>query len=101
MQSWKFGMTAAELETLQEKSVEVLELLKSNLPEKNGVTNAWKFEKAHSILHKVLELILFAARITNPYRLVYIMPDILLDIGSDIGYDFGPDLGHDVVHVTA
>ena len=38
MQSRKFGMTAAELETLQEKSVEVLELLKSNLPEKNGVT---------------------------------------------------------------
>jgi hypothetical protein len=39
--------------------VEVLELLKSNLPLKDGVTNAWKFEKAHSILHKVLELILF------------------------------------------
>ncbi len=43
----------------KEKSVEVLELLKSNLPLKDGVTNAWKFEKAHSILHKVLELILF------------------------------------------
>jgi hypothetical protein len=55
----KFGMTAAELERLQSKSVEVLELLKSNFPEKNGVTNAWKFEKAHSILHKVRELILF------------------------------------------
>ena len=59
MQSRKFGMTAAELERLQSKSVEVLELLKSNFPEKNGVTNAWKFEKAHSILHKVRELILF------------------------------------------
>lgn len=59
MQSRKFGLTAAELERLQEKSVEVLELFKSNLPEKNGVTNAWKFEKAHSILHKVRELILF------------------------------------------
>ena len=34
-------------------------MLKSNFPEKNGVTNAWKFEKAHSILHKVRELILF------------------------------------------
>jgi hypothetical protein len=53
MQSRKFGVTAAELERLQCKSVEVLELLKSNFPEKNGVTNAWKFEKAHSILHKV------------------------------------------------
>ena len=59
MQSRKFGMTAAELEQLQSKSVEVLDLLKANFPEKNGVTNAWKFEKAHSILHKVRELILF------------------------------------------
>jgi hypothetical protein len=60
MQSRKFGMTAAELEQLQSKSEEVLELLKSNFPEKNGVTNAaWKFEKTHSILHKVRELILF------------------------------------------
>ncbi len=32
---------------------------KSNLSEKDGVTNAWIFEKAHSILHKVRELILF------------------------------------------
>ncbi len=52
-------MTAAELVRLQEKSVELLELLKPELPEKNGVQNAWKFEKAHSILHKVRELILF------------------------------------------
>ena len=59
MQSRKFGMTAAELERLQCKSVEVLELLKSNFPEKNVVTNPWKFEKAYSILHKVRELILF------------------------------------------
>ena len=59
MQSRKFSMTAAELVRLQEKSVEVLDLLKANLPEKNGVKNAWKFEKAHSILHKVRELILF------------------------------------------
>ena len=34
-------------------------MLKANLPEKNGVINAWKFEKAHSTLHKVRELILF------------------------------------------
>ncbi len=61
MQSRKFGMTAAELEQLQFKSVEVLELLKANFPEKNDVTNTWKFEKEHSILHKVreLKLILF------------------------------------------
>ena len=33
--------------------------MKANLPEKSGVKNAWKFENAHSILHKVRELILF------------------------------------------
>ncbi len=31
----------------------LLELLKLNFPEKSGEVNAWKFEKAHSILHKV------------------------------------------------
>ena len=59
MQSRKFGMTAVQLELLQLKSIEVLESLKSTFPEKNGVANGWKFEKAHSILHKVRELILF------------------------------------------
>jgi len=59
MQSRKFGMTAVQLELLQQKSIEVLESFKSTFPEKNGVANGWKFEKAHSILHKVRELILF------------------------------------------
>jgi hypothetical protein len=59
MMSRKFGMTAAELVRLQEKSVELLESLKSELPEKTGVQNARKFEKVHSILHKVREPILF------------------------------------------
>ena len=40
-------------------SVSLLELLKLNLTEKSGEVNAWKFEKAHSILHKVRELTLF------------------------------------------
>jgi hypothetical protein len=44
---------------LQQKSVEVLEFFVSTFPTKNGVVNAWKFEKAHSILHKVCDLILF------------------------------------------
>ena len=52
-------MTAQTLEKLQVMSVSLLELLKTNLPEKSGEVNAWKFEKAHSILHKVRELILF------------------------------------------
>ena len=35
------------------------ELLKLNLPEKSGEVNTWKFKKAHSILHKVREFLLF------------------------------------------
>jgi hypothetical protein len=59
MQSGKFEMTAATLKKLQGMSVSFLELLKQNLPVKSGEAAAWKFEKAHSILHKVRELILF------------------------------------------
>jgi len=59
MQSRTFEMTADKLRKLQEQSVSLLELLKTNLPEKSGEASAWKFEKAHSILHKVRELILF------------------------------------------
>ena len=59
MQSRKFEMPAETLQKLQAMSVSLLELLKANLPVKSGEINAWKFEKAHSILHKVRELILF------------------------------------------
>jgi hypothetical protein len=59
MQSRKFEMTEATLKKLQGMSVSLLELLKQNLPVKSGEADAWKFEKAHSILHKVRELILF------------------------------------------
>ena len=45
MQSRKFGMTAAKLELLQQKSVEVMESFVCTFPEKNGVKNGWKFEK--------------------------------------------------------
>jgi hypothetical protein len=51
-------MTAIQLEPLQQKSIEVLESFKSNFPETNSVANGWKFEKAHSVLHKVRELVL-------------------------------------------
>ena len=55
----RFGLDACDLERLQTSSVELLELLKSNLPEKSGGATGWKFEKAHSILHKVREIIMF------------------------------------------
>ncbi len=52
-------MTAIQLERSQQKSIEVMESFTSTFPEKNGVGNGWKFEKAHSILHKARELIIF------------------------------------------
>jgi hypothetical protein len=58
MQSCKFSLAASELIRLQEKFVEVLDLSKANLPEKNGVKTAGEFEKGHSILHKVRKIIL-------------------------------------------
>jgi hypothetical protein len=39
---------------LHELTVELLELLKSNMPDKIGEISGWKIKKAHSILHKVL-----------------------------------------------
>jgi hypothetical protein len=39
MQSRKFGMTAIQLERLQQTSIEELESFKSTFPEKNGVAN--------------------------------------------------------------
>lgn len=53
MQSRKYGLTASGIGKLYKLSVELLETFKSNMPEKCGEANAWKFEKAHSILHKV------------------------------------------------
>ncbi len=48
-----------ELPGLQDKAVELLDLLKRNLPDKTGEKGKWNFEKAHSILHKVREIILW------------------------------------------
>jgi hypothetical protein len=55
----RFGLVASDLAKLQQNSVELLELLKSNLPERTGDVAGWNFEKAHSILHKVREILLF------------------------------------------
>ena len=59
IQQRRFGLVASELATLQRRSVELLELLKSNLPDRTGGAEGWNFEKAHSILHKVREILLF------------------------------------------
>jgi hypothetical protein len=63
---------------LQEKSVDVLELLKANLSEKNGVQNAWKFEKTHDIGSNI------------GY-------DIIQDIWSDFGCDIISGILSDII----
>ena len=49
----------ADLARLQEMAVELLDLLKRNLPDKCGEKGRWNFDKAHSLLHKVREIIMW------------------------------------------
>ncbi len=49
----------AELPDLQQKAVDLPDLLQRNLPDKTGEKAKWNFEKARSILHKVREIILW------------------------------------------
>ena len=53
MQSRRFGLTAPGLIKLRDLAVGLLEVVKTSMPDKSGEKNAWKFEKAHSLLHKV------------------------------------------------
>ena len=43
----------SELPEVHKAAVDLLEVLKKNLPDKSGEESGWNFEKAHSILHKV------------------------------------------------
>ncbi len=49
----------SELPELQQKAVDLLDLLQENLPGKTGEKGKWNFEKAHSILHKVSGIMLW------------------------------------------
>ena len=49
----------SELPEVQQAAVDLLESLKRYLPDKCGEASAWNFEKAHSILHKVREIVLW------------------------------------------
>ncbi len=49
----------ADLPALQQKAVDLLDLLKKNLPDKTGEKAGWNFQKAHNILHKVREIVLW------------------------------------------
>ena len=59
MKCRQFGMNADDLIELQGMAEELLNFCKTYLPEKSGQKRGWKFEKAHSILHKVREIIMF------------------------------------------
>ena len=59
MQQRNFGLTAVGLDKLHALSIELLELLKENMPYRTGGPEGWNFEKAHSILHKVRDILLF------------------------------------------
>ena len=50
---------ASQMPDVQQKAVDLLVLLQKNLPDKTGEKAKWNFEKAHSILHKVREIVLW------------------------------------------
>jgi hypothetical protein len=60
------GIAESELAELQQKAVDLLDLLKKNLPDKTGEKAKWNFEKAHSILHKVCEIVLWGHTLITP-----------------------------------
>ena len=58
----------SELPEVQKAAVDLLEVLKRNLPDKCGEESGWNFEKAHSILHKVSKIFCGATLTTQAAR---------------------------------
>ncbi len=58
MLSRKWNVSVSNLQELHRKSVSLLEMLKTRLPDQVGGAQGWNFEKAHSILHKVREIVM-------------------------------------------
>lgn len=52
-------ISESELSELHRKAVDLLDILQKNLPDKTGEKSAWNFEKAHSVLHKVREIVMW------------------------------------------
>ena len=59
MATRQVGISASELPELHQKAIDLLDLLQKDLPDKTGEKAKWNFEKAHSILHKVREIVLW------------------------------------------
>ena len=53
------GIPGSELHGLHQKAIDLPDILQKNLPDKTGEKAKWNFEKAHSILHKVREIVLW------------------------------------------
>ena len=59
MATCQSSIVESELPELQQKAVDLLDMLQEYLPDKTGEKGKWNFKKAHSILHKVREIVLW------------------------------------------
>ena len=66
MLSREWNRNTSDLVLLHQKSKALLEALKTHLPDRVGGAKGWNFEMAHSILHKVREIVLWGW--TCPHR---------------------------------
>jgi len=54
----RFGLTGAGLEKVHDLSIDLLDTLEENMPERTGGVQGWNFEKPHSVVHKVRDIIM-------------------------------------------
>jgi hypothetical protein len=59
MLSREWNLTVSDLTDLHQQSKALLEALKKELPGRVGGAKGWNFGKAHSILHKVREIVVW------------------------------------------
>ena len=59
MMSREWNLSVSDLSKLHQLSKGLLDALNEHLPDRVGGAHGWNFEKAHSILHKVREIIMW------------------------------------------
>ena len=59
MLSREWNLSVSDLSKLHQLSKSLLDALDEHLPDRVGGSNGWNFEKAHSILHKVREIVMW------------------------------------------